>query len=217
MQPIVPEKTISETLFETFCTERGIPFTVVPRADTVTPDYDIELSGHIIVAEMKQCDPNQADVDSWNAARVRGSGGAWEEPGRRVRLKIQNCKKQLKARSNGQFPTLLVIYDNGTFCGVDPSDIKTAMYGDEKVVITRAGSDVLVSAVHPGGGRKFTPDCGTSISAIALMHRLGHSIKMFHNHFARLPIDPEWYRGESLRHFALDPTDATAGYEWKSV
>lgn len=214
MQQTNREETAGETLFEAFCTKHGIPFTIVPTADTVTPDYDIKLSGHIIVTELKQCDPNEADIDSWNAARRRAAASAWEEPGRRVREKIKRCTKQLKARSNGLVPTLLVIYDNGTFCGVDATDIKTAMYGDEKVIVAPT---VSVSAVHPGGGRRFTPNCGTSISAVALMDRFGCSISVFHNHFARQPIDPGWYRSDSFRHFALDPTDRTVPYEWKPV
>jgi hypothetical protein len=212
-------KTESEILFETFCTTLGIPYVRIPCGIEETPDYDITLGGHQVVTEVKQFEPNDDDERAWADFRSGRNPFGVSEPGRRVRNKIKGASTQLKARSRGKVPALLVLYDNATFGGTDATDIKTAMYGDEKVVVSRSSGEV--SPVHPGGHRQCTAEDNTSISAIGLMYRFGGRevrLDLFHNHFAAVPIDPEWFRVEvSFRHFAHDPTIRNAEYEWREA
>ncbi len=210
------QKTISELLFELFCIDLNIPFTPIERTSQKTPDYDVILGGHTVVTEVKQCDPNEEDERHWANARSRGKGSAWGDSDRRIRLKIQASRKQLKARSHGKLPALLVVYDNGVFTGIDSTDIKTAMFGDEIVIATLIDNTVIdVNDIHPGGGRKLTENSNTSISAVALMYESGPdtSLSVFHNHFATNPIDPNWFRDDRFRHFAL----GNSPYEWGPV
>ncbi len=208
-----PTSTKSELLFEQFCRLQRICCTPI-ECDGKKADYEIVLSGNTIVTELKQIDPNDSDIATWEEGRLRSSVAAWGNSDHRVRLKIQEARKQLKARSKGKLPTLLVIYDNGTFAGTDATDIKTAMFGDEKVVVSIANHEVVeVSAIHPGGNRRFADDFNTSISAIALLYGDEPRLSVFHNHFAALPILPDWMRSDQLRHFRLAKTD----YEWNSI
>ena len=96
-----------------------------------------------------------------------------KEPGAKVRLKIQSGAKQLKARNKGRnLPTILVLYNNVpiTDRGVDSYEIKTAMYGIEKITISVANEQMDVIERGFGGKRKMTPNSNTSISAIATLH-----------------------------------------------
>jgi len=205
-----PTSTKSELLFEQFCSLQGIPCVPI-ECEGKKADYEIVLNGNTIVTELKQIDANESDIATYEEGRRRSSVAACGNSDHRVRLKIQEARKQLKARSNGMLPTLLVIYDNGTFAGTDATDVKTAMFGDEKVVVSIANHEVVeVSAIHPGGNRRFADDCNTSISAIALMYGDEPRLSVFHNHFAALPIVPDWMRSDHLRHFRLNDSN----YEW---
>ena len=208
-----PASTKSERLFEQFCSANGIACHPI-ECDGKKADYDVVVAGNTIVTELKQIDANDDDDATWEEGRRRGSVAAWGNSDHRVRLKIQEARKQLKARSKGTMPTLLVVYDNGTFAGTDYTDIKTAMFGDEKVVLSIANNEVVeFSAIHAGGNRRFTSDCNTSISAIALMFGAEPRLSIFHNHFAAIPIDPDWMRYDNVLHFRLDSNM----YEWSII
>lgn len=205
-----PTSTKSEMLFELLCRNYGIVCTPIVCAGKKA-DYEIAVKGHRIITEIKQIDPTEADEATWNKGRLRVSAAAWGNSEHRIRLKIQEARKQLKARSNEILPTLLIVYDNGTFAGTDVTDVKTAMFGDEKVVVSHLNYEVAsVSPIHAGGNRRFTPDSNTSISAIGLMYKEQPRLTIFHNHFATNPIDPEWLRFDGIRHYALN----SQNYEW---
>jgi hypothetical protein len=213
MTSIEPLSTKSEILFERFCKEKGISCAPI-ECDGKKADYDIDLQGLRIVTEVKQIDRNESDINTWEKVKARGAVAACGNSDHRVRLKIQEARKQLKARSEGKLPTLLVIYDNGTFAGTDENDIKTAIFGDEKVVVSTVDHQVVnISPIHAGGNRQFTFDSNTSISAIALMYGDEPRLSVFHNKFAAIPIDPDWMRMEGVKHFKLD----TAVYDWTQV
>lgn len=208
-----PLSTKSEILFERFCKEKGISCAPI-GCDGKKADYDIDFQGLRIVTEVKQIDRNESDISTWKGVRARGSVAAWGNSDHRVRLKIQEARKQLKARSEGKLPTLLVIYDNGTFAGTDGNDIKTAMFGDEKVVVSTFDHQVVnISAIHAGGNRRFAVDSNTSINAIALIYGDEPKLNIFHNNFAAIPIDPDRMRMEGVEHFKLDAKI----YDWTQV
>lgn len=211
------QRTVSENIFERFCADIGLPCKPVPRAvGKKTPDFDLELNGNIVVAELKQLDPNDSEKALFCRARETGSASGFVATDERIRIKINEANHQLKARSGGCLPSLVVLYDNGTFGGIDSTDIKTAMFGDEKVIVTCANNEVRhVTPLHAGGGRRMTEQCNTTISAVGLLHGPLESalLSVFHNHFAVNPIDPAWCRHERMRHFALK----SGCYEWTIV
>jgi hypothetical protein len=56
--------TKSEILFEKFCNEAGVSFTLIPpepKAGRQTPDYELHLQVPPILAEVKQIDLNPED------------------------------------------------------------------------------------------------------------------------------------------------------------
>jgi hypothetical protein len=211
------QKTESEILFKRLCREIELPCTPITRSDCKTPDYDLLLSGNLVVAELKQFDPSDEDKAVWERLRSRGVTSAWGKSGHRVRSKLNtHTSKQFKARSNGIHPTLLVVYDNGTAAGTDSNDIKTAMFGAETITVTHWNRTVVsTSGLHPGGGRKLTADCNTTISGVALLYGPAEysTLTVYHNHFAVNPIDPDWFRDDRFRHFKLNNTY----YEWERI
>lgn len=210
------QRTVSEDLFERLCVDLGIPCRQVPCGAGKTPDFDIEFSGNTVVTELKQLDLNDTDKAISDCVRRTGRASGFSTSDDRVRRKINEANPQLKARSGGLLPTMIVLYDNGTFGGIDYIDIKTAMFGDEKVVVTIINHETRdVTPIHPGGGRRMTDRCNTTISAVALLTGSldSASLSIFHNHYAAIPIDPGWFRHERVRHFAL----ASNCYEWTAL
>ncbi len=209
------QKTKSEILFEQYCDQLDIDCTPIPRADTKTPDYELVLGAQLVIAELKQLDLNNEDSSLFERARVSGSASAWPNSANRVRRKIQRAGRQLKARSKGRTPALVVIYDNGTSGGVDGTDVRTAMYGDETVDVSLFPGGADVTPLHAGGNRRLTEKCNTTISAVGVLYRLTTelSISLFHNHFAANPIGPSWFRHSRLRHFAL----SSDSYDWTEI
>jgi hypothetical protein len=217
------DKTISELLFEQFCEENSIRYCRVKQQVHKTPDYDIYFGEHLVIAEVKQIDQNKDDEKRSEQGRRRGRIAFWEKSGRRVRIKIDSAKKQLKLRSQGKYPAILVLYDNVPTKSTDAVDIKTAMYGHESVRIALPGSaedmSIEIENVGFGSERKFTPNDNTTFSAIALLYKFGETLHLsvFHNVYAKCPIDPSWLRLSTVRHFTLGPQIQGAFQEWREV
>lgn len=113
--------------------------------------FEIELDGIAGVAELKQLDPNNNDRAIFERARRTGSASKFCASDNRVRRKINEANPQLKARSGGRLQTMVVLYDNGTFGGIDSTDVKTAMSGDERVSVTIVNRETRhVTPIHPG-------------------------------------------------------------------
>lgn len=204
------QKTESEIAFERFCDEIGVPWNRVPPDLEITPDYCVRLDSHLVVVEVKECERTQHDEGLFDIAHSDGAACEWVSSDVRVRKKIKRACRQLKARSKGKVPALTVIFDRGTFAGIDGTDIKNAMYGDE--VVTASPIHRSVSAIHAGGNRQMTESYNTTISAVALLYNTMSlaRISVFHNQFASNPIRPDWLRHERVRHLSL----ASDLYEW---
>ena len=217
------DKTISELLFEQFCEENSIPYCRVERQEYKTPDYDICFGEHLVIAEVKQIDQNEDDEKHSEQGRRRGRIGFWEKSDRRVRIKIDSAKEQLKLRSQGKYPAILVLYDSVPIKSTDAVDIKTAMYGHEsiRIALPDSADDMSIEIENVGFGseRKFTPNHNTTFSAIALLSKFGQilHLSVFHNVYAKCPIDPSWLRVSTVRHFTLEPQIQGAFQEWREV
>ena len=144
-------KTISEKLFEDFCDFNQIAYKRIEESSVIgkkEPDYEAYTKSGLVIVEIKQYDPSSEEKNLLKQIEERGWSDPYgKEPGAKVRLKIQSGSKQLKARCKGKTPSLLVLYNNVPIGnrGVDPYEIKTAMYGIEKI-------DIVVS-----------PDVGQSV------------------------------------------------------
>jgi hypothetical protein len=216
----VYKPTISEKLFERFCLELDIPFKRIQVDKVQTPDYEIILGKHLIVTEVKQFDIN--DVDQEIIEQIKQNGIATHDGGyaNRVRNKIDSAKNQLKLRALDKYPALLVLYDNVPTRTVNAVDIKQAMYGEE-IDLIGFSKDWRPYSVDEicGAKSKFTITQNTTFSTIALLERDGQnlSISMFHNYYARHPINPDWIRVKNIKHFSIDPISRKGLKEWIEI
>ncbi len=219
-------KTLSEVLFEQLCRASRLQCVRVERRQgEKTPDYEVHTADGKVIAEVKQFEPNEEEKRLYQQLQDRGYTDVYGgEPGAKVRLKIQPAAKQLKAQSSGQFPTLLVLYNNVPLGprGVDPYEIKTAMYGIEKIVLSPdpAGNDLNVVDREFGPKRKVTPTCNTSLSAIGTLLRNSESeplMAVYHNIYAAMPLPPGWLPEPRFVHYTLGRKNPGEFQEWTEV
>jgi hypothetical protein len=182
--------TISEELFEQFC-----------RAKELTPNED--------------------DLESERLLTERGYGSIGSTvPGDRIRNKINAASPQIKARTHGQLPGLLVIYAEGSLSPhLEPYFVKAGMFGLEQIIIAVPqdySKSPYATGSKLGPKEKMTHDCNTSISAIATMyHKFDGSMtfSVFHNHFAKIPIDPSAFP-DSVDQYSLSKVTERRTPDW---
>lgn len=218
--------TISEEQFERFCRENGIQCSRLEPSEVPgeqSPDYEIRTASGAAIVEVKQFDPNDEDRKVAKQLQERGYSDAFGgEPGARARLKIQAGVKQLRARSRGEHPTILVLYNNVPFNdrGVDPYEIKTAMYGLEKYELAVDSSGISVVDRGFGPKRKVTPSSNTSLSAVAALYGDPDSdltLLVYHNIHAVVPLDWRTLVGPRIRHLAIKEKQPGDFQEWMRI
>jgi hypothetical protein len=220
-------RTISEILFESFCTETGMPFTPIPpepEAGRRTPDYELHLQVPPILVEVKQIDPNpdnKAFLHRFEEAGV--SRFLPDDPGERLRGKISEASSQLKARAKPDQPALLIIYNNVPVrLYTLPFQIMCAMYGQHKAVITRShglAADLLSVSCRLGGSRRLTPEHNTTISALVVLFEgpEGPYLVVYHNQFAANPIPPKVLRRPRIFQWRICEVGPGEFPEWVEV
>lgn len=215
-------QTVSEREFEAFCRLRCIPLERITVADTRTPDYEVRLGSDRIVVEVKETSPNPDELESLRLLSERGVGKATGgTPGDRVRKMIRSASGQLKARSRGELPTLLVVFDQGRVAGhVESYHISVAMYGLEQVHLAvppiGQGQPFITGTSH-GPKRKMTETNNTSISAIGALMMSGptdHHLYVYRNHFAKIPLNPDLLRPFGVKHFDMAISDEGRASKW---
>jgi hypothetical protein len=128
--------TLSERLFEDYCSRHGIICERVPETHTRTPDYELIFGEHRVIVEVKEIARNKEEIESDRVMAERGWGnGLSHMPGERVRKKIASCSPQIKTRTLGKLPSILVVFDARGIRHIDPYNIRVAMYGLEQVHI----------------------------------------------------------------------------------
>ena len=212
----------SEILFEEFCVRSGIKCLSVARErNKKTPDYELIFENLKVVVEIKEIRRNKEEIESDRLLEERGYGNVTGGlPGQRVRLKIQDCSDQIKARSYGFHPSLLVVYEEH-FAGVniDPYHIQTAMYGLETfdLAIPEKGKPYLLGNRH-GSRQKMTPKDNTSISAIATLQKI-HTGQMrliiYHNKYATIPLPTSTFEIQQIYQFRLGQTNNNTFPKWE--
>lgn len=212
----IMSKTKSELLLERFCRENSIRFDrLEPDNVQKTPDYDVFPEGNRVMVEVKELTPNKSEKAVFEKARLQGSAGAACDPRARIRQKISQANRQLRARSNGTVPTLLVLYDNGTLGGIDRTDVKNAMYGDETLRLTLSDNVIVGATNQLAGGRKCTPTDNRSLSAVAIVF-FADSLKLsvFHNVFAKCPLPVGWFNTRGCRQFSINLDEVDGLPDW---
>ncbi len=216
----VYQPTISEQLFERFCLEMSIPFIRILEDKVQTPDYDILLDQHYVVAEIKQFDINDDDQKIIEELKQYGIVSYERNYVNRVRNKVQSAKGQLRLRAQDDHPALLVLYDNVSLRDLNATDIMQAMYGEEIYTIGFSKDwEVLSIDGKFGKNKKFTKTQNTIFSAIAVLEMvdLNLNLSVFHNYYSRRPINPDWIRAKNIKHFAIDPNTRKGLLEWVEI
>ena len=194
-------RPVSELLFEDYCKRVGIHCARIQEEHGKTPDYKLVIDDRTIIAEVKEFTQNKDDT----------------EPGARVRKKIQDSSPQIKARTAGCHPGLLVLYDNGRIVpNFLPNHIMTAMYG-QMVLDINVPRDIskkpYISDARLGPKKKMTKDDNTSISAIGALVVPGPDLilklHVYHNRFAKVPIDPKLLARRGILQHRIDIENRT--------
>ncbi len=215
--------TQSEELFEQFCNEKGIEFHKIEEGDEKSPDYELMLGDLTVIAEVKEFARNEAEKASDKLLEERGYGEVLSNtPGDRVRKKINSASPQIKKRTKGVSPGILVLFDRGMVAGhIDPYNIRTAMCGLEQVHIAvpqDPSESPYATGMSFGPKRKMTETANTSISAIAALYATGPNelkLSLYHNRYAGVPLDPDVFRRCGITQYILEEAveGETAGWE----
>ena len=217
--------TVSEVLFESYCSRNAVPFSRIPTdSGRRTPDYCVELSENSVVAEVKQFDPTDLEEQLQRLFETEGFTPAFGgKPGQRASQSIKDGVKQLRLLGKNRYPTLLVFYNNVPITNrhVDPYAIKTAMYGLEAMILGVPGESdgpPTLLARQFGGRRTLTPAHNTTLSAVAVLSSNpvdnSPSLRIFHNIYAFLPLNPDWLRNTETRHYTLGEKHSLQFQEW---
>ena len=218
------EKTLSEVLFERACDLLSIKWQRVPEDTVRTPDYKLTFDAGTAFAEVTQLDPTPDDKKALAELERRGSVAAWTNNEQRIRRKISYKNPQLKLRSGGLHPGLLVLYCN-TFLGdFDQEDMHAAMFGSETYVPVfpdewHAGQ-AEISGPFLGTDGEFKENRNTSTSAVVSLRGTndsGFRLWVFHNKFARVPFNPDWLRSESVRHLVSELLAGANIPQWRMI
>jgi hypothetical protein len=219
------QKTMSEEVFEDFCARRGIVCHRVPEGEARTPDYELICGDVQIVVEVKEIAANREERESDRVLAERGYGNVLSHtPGERVRKKVADCSPQIKARTVGIHPSILVVFERGRVVGhVDAYNIRVAMYGLEQIYLAvppiGAGSPYATGIGH-GPKRKMTSEHNTSISAIGALFKTGPNethLHVYHNRFAYVPLQPTLLSSHGVAQFEIGEPTSGGASEWREI
>lgn len=205
--------TESERRFESFCGAVGWRCVPVATGSMRTPDYDLFVGSTKIVTEVKEITPDLYESpdpeyqDEHVTVRVRT-----KTIGDQIRDKINSAAPQVKNRSAGIAPTLIVIYDllDPALRGnSEPLDFLAAMYGPPQAVLAvpRPHGEIYIKETKFGPGRKTTPSSNTSVSALASLwidHDGQLSLDVYHNIFAKVPLQVRLLAHPLVSQYSVD-------------
>jgi hypothetical protein len=217
--------TAGDSLFEKFCSRRGVRCDRIPESHVQRPDYDVQIVDYRLIAEVKTLEPN-SEERSINARRARGeyvAGGG--KPGERLRREIRSANSQLRALAKDKgLPTLLVVF-NKTGCSLHtrPYSVMTAMQGIDCVEVSVPANRVErpeFGQTRSGPERAMRHNANTSTSGIAIVDDTlpDGCLDVYHNTFATVPLNPDLMRLSGLRQFRLPPAiENSIGAPWLEV
>ncbi len=205
--------TESERRFEEFCA--GAEWRCIPVKTGLhrTPDYDLFVGDTRIVTEVKEItrDPYDNPVPEYQDEHVIVRART-KTIGDQVRDKINKAAPQVKHRSGGTAPTLIVIHDllDPTLRGnSEPLDFLAAMYGPPQAVliVPQPRGEIYIKETKFGPGRKTTQSSNTSVSALASLwvNQEGQlSLDVYHNIFAKIPLDSRLLAYPRVAQYSVD-------------
>jgi hypothetical protein len=184
--------TKSELLFERLCTAKRILWQKIPEGKMKTPDYELKISPVNLLVEVKQLDENDEDRII-NAASLQDKDmPAAECPSDRVRQKIAEAYRQLKAHCRTGLGTGLVLYNNaGRLTFIDCWTVIIAMFGNYgfRIGMPISGGAIVTTGAGFMGHRKVTRNTCRALSFVAVLQD-DLSFEIYHNPFATVSLEP---------------------------
>lgn len=185
-------ETLSEVLFKKHCAERGIPCRRIEEGQKKVADFELSLDCGLVVAEIKQMDPNEEDRarQSLPPGTIRGAGYG---PTTRVRNMLSDAYGQIKSYAAAGLPGIVVCYNNaGGVNHIDNFTVTRAMFG-EMAVNLALGKDNVIH--HAGrmftGKRKVTRNTLRGLSAVCVLSAPSKGetqLIVYHNPYASCPL-----------------------------
>jgi hypothetical protein len=198
---IMSEPTISETLFEKLCEGRAISITKIPEGAEKTADFEIVVGGASIVAEVKQLDSNEHDIEMESRYEHGELSDGVVAKTTRVRDLIAKAYLQLKSYSNRGKPCIIVLFNNSFWPNyIDQFTVTSAMFGNFGVHLALSASrEIQISGHGFLGKRKMTRNSLRGVSAVCVLSGIDENLHLtaYHNPFATNPLTIE-----QLAHFA---------------
>ncbi|MGA8612962.1 MAG: hypothetical protein WB760_14945 [Xanthobacteraceae bacterium] len=210
--------TLGETLFEQACAATGIRyrrFRVAKVAGHKRPDYKVNIPDCGAIVEVKELVPNAQERRAAAELAAGRMVGGTQTPGARLRRPIRSANEQLQQASLRGIPAAVAIFDTMfSLSYTDPYNVKVAMYGLDAIIMALpdAGAPYRIG-MKSAGKEVLTEKHNTSISAVVIIRGFPPSFDrvpllfVYHNHFARVPLDPARLRSHVCEQFALGRAD----------
>ena len=151
---------------------------------------------------------------------------------RTVPNRVQNALMKSRRQINSyldrypNLPAVLVLYDaTGTGKYTDPYGIKIAMYGLDQFVISTSPPYSVIDCGPVGHNVAVRDDKNQQLSALATLHKCFSmdtderflSLLFYHNPFAEHRIEPGWWTGNHIAHYALEEKVQGGFQNWVKV
>lgn len=207
--------TPSELAFENFCRRKNIRFARVAEDAQKTVNYELFVSDHKIVVEVKELILSEEERKTEQETKDKGFSSLPTTPGARLRKKISDAALQIKRHTQGQFPGMLVLYSGGTLKHIGPYSIRVAMYGfetDQVAVPKDPSVRPYTVGKKYGPKQRMTPHHNRSISALGVLYGSDSDtgeLIIYHNVHAVVPLDPGLFAYYGVQQYRLG--EATPG------
>lgn len=177
-------RTVSEAIFEKFCSSNAIKWERIQEAEHSTPDYKVQLGGRDVFIEIKQIDEDANFRDS-NGVSTRALG-------QHIRAKMAEGRRQVQFGARKDSPAILLIYNNLDplqMFGTEQHDFLAGMYGD----LTLSLVNGCVKDSFYGRNSMLRPGFNTSFAAVGHLVSTsgGIFVHIYENSYARLPLTYE--------------------------
>lgn len=181
--------TQSEQDFAGFCRRQGWCIEKLPvMPNTRTPDFKVTTpTDYEFITEVTELDPLPPPPPGEPRVRALTLGDT-------LRAKLREKRGQVRPYAD-DYPTLIVVA-----AGTDPraeldsTAFDAALYGGLAIGVAvpndpRQGIR-FDDEMHNAGGRFFGADFNTSVSAVAALNGRPQILRVYHNRFARTPLEP---------------------------
>lgn len=196
----MPLDTESEKVFYDFCRSHRLSIEKIEtRQGYRTPDFKvITPTGYKIIVEVTALDEQPRLAEGECHHLVVGAA---------IRTKLRDKRGQVRRYAEA-YSTLIVIGSGLRYrAELDPHCFDAALYGTRAVGVS-VPRDVRLPArfdenAHNAGGRFFGRDFNTSVSAAASLSGRPQVLRVYHNRFARRPLDAARLSigGDRIEHY----------------